>query len=141
MADFCWLLPKAARPLSFRVSDADRRRKVVDARTRVVQVGVYGDFDFGCAWSMMGATDKRPDPIAAGLLFGGGNGCLRSGRPIVAMSRPLLRKAGTALLVPRGLAAPGAMLDMLCRVTTLGSRMRGCRMAARGADIAARRSR
>jgi len=45
MSAFPGLSPEAVYLLSFRVSDAVRRPKVVGARTRGSQATVYGNFD------------------------------------------------------------------------------------------------
>jgi hypothetical protein len=50
---------KADRPLPFRVSDAGRRRKVGDARTRGPRAVTYGDFAFGRLWVLEGSADMR----------------------------------------------------------------------------------
>jgi hypothetical protein len=62
--------PKADWLHSFRVSDADRRTKVVGARTRGVQSMVYGDLNFRRLWRRMEAGQKRTDLEADRLLFG-----------------------------------------------------------------------
>jgi hypothetical protein len=63
---------EAASPETFRVSDAERRRKVGDARTRRPRTMVYGNFDFGLLWAPMGTADKRTDLKADRLLSGSG---------------------------------------------------------------------
>ena len=60
---------KAAIPLTFRVSDAVRRRKVDGARTRGPHAMSYGDFDFGFVRASADGADKRT--------------CLRAACPIL----------------------------------------------------------
>lgn len=48
---FTICVPLAASPLSFRVSDAGRRRKVDGARTRGPHAVRYGDLKFGQSWA------------------------------------------------------------------------------------------
>lgn len=70
MAAFTDIQSKADSPQTFRVSDADRRTKVVGARTRGVQSMVYGDLNFRRLWRRMEAAQKRTDLEADRLLFG-----------------------------------------------------------------------
>ena len=61
---------KAAIPQTFRVSDAVRRRKVVDARTRGPRAVTYGVFDVGQSGELIDAADMPTDLEADGPSFG-----------------------------------------------------------------------
>lgn len=61
--------PKAVSQLTFRVSDAARRRKVDGARTRGPHAVRYGDFDFALIPTAADGADKRKGPIAAGPIL------------------------------------------------------------------------
>jgi hypothetical protein len=53
----------------FRVSDAERRRKVDGARTRGPHALSYGDFDSGPVWASADGADKPTDLRAARLIL------------------------------------------------------------------------
>ena len=56
---------KAEVQLTFRVSDAERRRKVDGARTRGPHVVRYGDFGFALIQAAAEGADKRTAAKAA----------------------------------------------------------------------------
>ena len=66
---FGLLKPKPDCLLTFRVSDAARRRKVDGARTRGPHAVRYGDFDFALIPTAADGADKRKGPIAAGPIL------------------------------------------------------------------------
>lgn len=75
---------------AFRVSDAERRRKVDGARTRGPHALSYGDLDFGSVRASADGADKRTDTRAACLVMAWQNGRGELVRLILAMGRPLL---------------------------------------------------
>lgn len=77
--------PKPDWQLSFRVSDAVRRRKVVGARTRGPRGMVYGDLEFGPLWAVIGAAEMRTDLRAERVLFGKRRHCSNTDRPSLAV--------------------------------------------------------
>ena len=63
------LMQEADFRVTFRVSDAARRRKVDGARTRGPHAVRYGDFDFALIPTAADGADKRKGPIAAGPIL------------------------------------------------------------------------
>jgi hypothetical protein len=114
---------KASSQLSFRVSDAVRRWKVVDARTRGPRSVCYGDFDFACRWKLIDAAHMRTDLRADRPLFGWGCGCPNADGPTLGNRRPLMGGVCAAFSVPRSEVAAGAGRNEPCRITTLVSRV------------------
>lgn len=133
--------PKAAGRLTFRVSDAVRRRKVVDARTRGPRVLAYGDLSLGGARVAASAVDMRKDLRADRLILAPRSGRLDTDGPILAGMRPLCFVVHTGVLVPRSVVAAGVMANEPCRVTTVSLRASVEPAAERGADSDARSSR
>jgi len=117
--------------LTFRVSDAVRRRKVGGARTRGPRAMVYGDFDFGRLWAVAGAAEDRTYLKADRLLSGGREGCSKSDGPLSGGWSPLFDRAEADSGIPGNVVVTGSVGDVPCRVTTLLSRMTLRRMAAR----------
>ena len=115
---------KADSPLTLRVSDADRRRKVGGARTRGPRSICYGDFDFARRCELIGAAHMRTDLRADRLLFGQRCGCANADGLILGNRRLLLRKDDAGSSVPRNVVLAGAVRIEPCRVTTLVSRVR-----------------
>ena len=83
--------PKPDGRLPFRVSDAGRRRKVVDARTRGPRSVCYGDFDFARRCKLIDAVHMQTVLRADRPLFGWRCGCSNADGPILAGLSPLLR--------------------------------------------------
>jgi len=124
---------QAAIPLTFRVSDAVRRRKVDGARTRGPRAMTYGDFDFGLIWARSGAAEERTYVKADRPLSGGREGCLKSDRPLSGGLRLLFGRPEADAGIPGSVVAAGSVSDGPCRVTTRVSRMMLRRMAGRAA--------
>ena len=74
--------------ITFRVSDAVRRQKVVDARTRGPRSVCYGDFDFARRCTLIGAAHMRTDLRADRPLLDWRCGCSNADGPILAGMSP-----------------------------------------------------
>ena len=127
------LFLESARPVTFRVSDAVRRRKVDGARTRGPRAMVYGDFAFGRLWALAGEAENWTYLKADGLLSGGREGRSKSDGPLSDSWRPLFDGAEAESGIPGNVVVTRSVGDMPCRVTTLVSRMTLHPMAAREA--------
>ena len=123
MSDIRARWPRAASPQPFRVSDAGRRRKVVDARTRGPRSVCYGDFEFVRRCKLIDAAHMQTVLRADRPLFGWRCGCSNADGRILAGMSPLLRKDDAGSSVPRSEVAAGAVSNEPCRVTTLVSRL------------------
>ena len=133
-----WRAVEAAFPLTFRVSDAERRRKVDGARTRGRQAVSYGDFAFGPVWVSAGGTDKRTYARAARPIL-----CWQSWRgkwvrPILARGRLLLGRRHADVVAAGSVGSAGAVGVEPCRVMAQRSRRGWHRVAARAAGSGAR---
>jgi len=96
---------KAALPLAFRVSDAGRRRKVVDARTRGPRSVCYGDFDFARRCQRIDAAHMRTDLRADRPLFGRRCGFANADVPHLGVRCLLFGRLGADLGDPRSAVA------------------------------------
>ena len=98
-------LPEADGRLPFRVSDAGRRRKVVDARTRGPRSVCYGDFDFARRCQRIDAAHMRTDLRADRPLFGRRCGFANADVPHLGVRCLLFGRLGADLGDPRSAVA------------------------------------
>jgi hypothetical protein len=101
-----------------------RRRKVGGARTRGPHAVIYGDFDGEPTGATAEGADKRTDVRADGRFVGRRCGCLEADGLHAEGRSPLLRGDWADCSVPRSAVAAGMSIDMPCRITTQGSRIR-----------------
>lgn len=134
------LAPKAVGLLTFRVSDAVRRRKVDDARTRGLHALLYVDFDFERLWVAARAAGKRTDLKADRLLSGSEEGGVNADGPFLDGWRLLFERVGASRSAPGRMVAPSSIDDRSCRVTTPDFRRGLRKRAVREVGIAARGS-
>jgi hypothetical protein len=110
--------------LAFRVSDAGRRLKVVDARTGGLRTLLYGDLSFGGLWALEVNAQKQTDLISDGPFFGSLKGRSNSDGPGLAVACLLLGGRKSDVTLPESVSAFGHAGYEPCRITACCSRMR-----------------